>query len=35
MKLLQRGRVTVPKAIREALGIIHGDTVEVTIKKVE
>ena len=28
------GRVTVPKAVRDALGIEEGDLVELTVRKV-
>jgi len=29
------GRITVPKGVRDALGIVEGDLVECTIRKVK
>jgi AbrB family looped-hinge helix DNA binding protein len=29
------GRITVPKEVRDALGIVKGDLVECTIRKVK
>jgi len=29
------GRITVPKGVRDALGIVEGDLVECTIRKIK
>jgi len=35
MRVQKLMRISIPKAIHEALEIHEGDTVEITIKKVE
>ncbi len=34
-KIVREGRITVPLAIREALGLKDGDKVQLTISKIE
>ena len=34
VKVIRNGRITIPQAIRETLGIADGDTVLVTIRKI-
>jgi len=34
VKVIKEGRVTIPNKIREKLGIVTGDFVEIEVKKV-